>query len=49
MYEDLYKKGDPKSCKVREKMADVFYKAGKIHDAIQELKKVEVFKKIKNE
>lgn len=38
----MYGKGDAKCCKVREKVADVYYKSGKTNEAIEELKKVEV-------
>ena len=42
IYEDVYGKNDSKTSKAREKMADILYKAGKVDEAIEELKKVEV-------
>ena len=45
VYEDAYGQNDPKTCKVREKMADTLHAAGKIENAIEELKRVELAKR----
>lgn len=44
-YEYIYGKSDGKTCKVREKYANILYKQGSLMEAIGELKKVETHKK----
>jgi len=43
-YEETYGKQDANTCKAREKMAMIYYRAGKLEEAIKELQEVERMK-----
>eukprot|EP00831_Metopus_contortus_P080998 TRINITY_DN8415_c0_g2_i2.p1 TRINITY_DN8415_c0_g2~~TRINITY_DN8415_c0_g2_i2.p1 ORF type:complete len:264 (-),score=83.44 TRINITY_DN8415_c0_g2_i2:23-814(-) len=45
LYEEVYGKDDMKTTKIREKLCDIFHKAGHLKEAISEMKKVEVSKR----